>query len=442
MTDLFDFNPEARAQNAPLAERLRPVALTEFFGQEKVIGPRKILREMFETDQISSLILWGPPGCGKTSFANLVSKKTKSIFVSLSAIDTGAKELKSQGEMARSRLRSTGEKTLLFIDEIHRLNKSQQDCLLPFVERGDFILIGATTENPSFEINSALLSRCQVIVFSELSERAMTQILERGVSALEDGLKLTQIIDTEQLPKLLDASLGDGRRGLNLLERVYRGFVMNGRKILNNDELTEALSHLSPRYDKDRDQHHDTISAFIKSIRGSDPQAGLYYLARMLNAGEDPLFIARRLVVLASEDIGNADPRALQVAINVKEAVDFLGMPEAGISLSQAVTYLATAPKSNRSYLGWLKAKDLAEKNPNLPIPLAIRNAATGLMRKLGYGKDYKYAHDFAGSVSSQEFLPAEIKAEVFYEPSGNGHEKNIQAYLNWVKQRKENENQ
>ncbi len=434
MNDLFtSANGQKIEQYQPLAERARPKTLDDFFGQTQILGKGLLISEYLKKDRVPSFIVWGPPGSGKTTLARLISLSTKSVFVSRSAIDTGAKDLKSEGEEAKNRLYRFGEKTILFIDEIHRLNKAQQDCLLPYVETGVLTLIGATTENPSFEINSALLSRCQLIVFGRLDNEAIEKILERGKEILDENLSWKLFSNFELKKEIVKRASGDGRRALNLLENIYSYFVSLGRTLLTENQIEEALTSIPSQYDKSGERHYDTVSAFIKSIRGSDPHAALYYMAVMLRGGESPLFLARRLVVLASEDIGNADPRAIQIAVAIKDAIDFVGMPEGAICLAQAVTYLATCPKSNSSYLGLRKAQVLASHFPNPEIPLSIRNAPTKMMEKLGYGGDYNYAHDSESGITPQKFMPENILGEKLYSPTQRGHEKNISAYLQWA---------
>ncbi|MBK9293204.1 MAG: replication-associated recombination protein A [Oligoflexia bacterium] len=434
MEDLFTFNSTQEGLiERPLSERVRPESFEHFVGHQNIISGGLSLKNQILKDKIHSLILWGPPGCGKTSLAVLISKLTKSNFVSRSAIDTGAKELKEEGEKAKYRLQRNNEKTILFIDEIHRLNRAQQDCLLPYVEKGDLTLIGATTENPSFEINSALLSRCQVIVLNSLSEGEINKILNRACFVLQEGLSLDQLADEEAQNFIFQSSQGDARRALNILERVYEKFIFNSKSKLNLIDVSEIIQKTPVNYDKHGEFHYNIISSFIKSIRGSDPNAALFYLARMLEGGEDPLFIARRLVILASEDVGNADPRGIQVAIAVKEAVEFVGLPEAAINLAQGVTYLASSPKSNRSYKGLKAAQNLVKKHPSALPPKNILNAPTKLMKNLGYGEDYRYDHDEEMGISKQNFLPEGLQNQILYDPKESGYEKNIKAYLDWV---------
>jgi putative ATPase len=440
LSDLFSVLDQSDNKNQPLAERVRPRLFEDFSGQSEAFGQGSLLTNLLITDKLPSLVLWGPPGSGKTSFAHLVSKNTKSTFINRSAIDTGAKDLKLEGEQAKQRLLYQNLKTILFIDEIHRLNKSQQDCLLPYIEKGYLSLIGATTENPSFELNSALLSRCQVIVFHAHDETSLSKILNRALKTLDEKISWLDISnDSNVLEKLISDSGGDARRALNLLENIFAYFSTKDRKSLSAEQIREAIQYIPPRYDKSGEMHYDIISAFIKSIRGSDPDAALYYMVRMLKGGESPLFIARRLVILASEDIGNADPRALLVAMNVKEAVDFVGLPEASINLAQAVTYLASAPKSNASYMGLRNAEALVKEFPNEEVPLDLRNSPTKLMDQLGYGDGYKYAHDEKSGVSNQRFMPSKLENKKLYKPTTRGYEKNIASYLEWVETQRKN---
>ncbi len=426
--DLFDSLPRSKERwvSAPLAERLRPVDLGEFVGQRHLVGPGKLLQEMVESKNLHSLILWGPPGSGKTTLAQIIARSGGAHCIHFSAVSSGVKELKRIIEEAE-RLHRLGKPTVLFIDEIHHFNKSQQDTFLPHVERGTLILIGATTENPSFEVISPLLSRCQVLLLQPLSSEEIGTIVDR---ALQDkkrglgelGLKLTQ----EGRDFLLHQSQGDARIALNALETAASFARSQNRKEIGLQELQEALQKKALLYDKSGEEHYNVISAFIKSLRGSDPDAALYWLLRMLEAGEDPLFIARRMIIFAAEDIGNADPQALQIAVAAKDAVHFVGLPEGKIPLAQATTYLATAPKSNASYLAMLAASADVKDKGALPVPLHLRNAATPLMENLGYGKDYRYAHDFPEHVVAQEHFPKELTQRKYYSPSESGYEKTI----------------
>jgi putative ATPase len=435
--ELFAHGKESH-EGTPLAERLRPQSLSDVLGQKEILSLTSPLRKMIEADRIPSLLLWGPPGCGKTSMAMALAKQTKHQFISVNAVDTGAKDLKEIGESAKLRRFQFNEGTVLFVDEIHRLNKAQQDVLLPFVEKGDFVLIGATTENPSFRINSALLSRCRTVVFKSLSEEALNSLLER---AFRERTVDNSLLSEEAKSFLISQAGGDGRRLINLAEQVLDFVRLENRtNPILKDELPEIFGASLQYYDRKGDAHYDTISAFIKSIRGSDPDAALYYLARMLEGGEDPLFIARRLTILASEDVGNADPRALPLAISGMQAVELIGIPEAAINLAQVVTYLASAPKSNRSYIGLKKAQEEVRKSGTLPIPLSVRNAPTKLMKSLGYGEDYNYAHEGERGWMPQQFLPDQIKDKKFYEPSDRGFEKTLKTYLDWLKGKKPND--
>lgn len=405
----------------PLAERMRPHSIEEFIGQKKLTGEGKIIRQMITSGQPASMILWGPPGVGKTTLAHIIAEQTQLPFFRLSAIESGVKEVRQAIELAKR-----SGKAILFIDEIHRFNKAQQDSLLGAVEKGIIILIGATTENPSFEVISALLSRCQVYILEPFSEEDLQQIVYR---ALEKDVWLKEkrlsISDWEALTRLSGA---DGRRILNLLEIVAQQ-VAPGTAVTN--ELVEQIvQNNMARYDKSGEQHYDIISAFIKSVRGSDPNAAVYYLARLIEGGEDPKFIARRLLILASEDIGNANPNALLMANQCFQAVMQTGYPECRITLSQTTIYLATSVKSNSAYLAIDQALSLVRQTGDLPIPLHLRNAPTKLMKHLDYGKGYAYAHDFAGNFVQQEFLPEAIKETVFYQPGKNPTEEKIRHYL------------
>lgn len=445
--DLFEsqFSQEAEShQWGPLADRMRPKTMDQFVGQQKALGSRSALLKNIDQGFLPNLILWGPPGTGKTTFALILSQKLKAHFINLNAVDTGAKELREVGQAARDRKLQFQERTLVFIDEIHRLNRAQQDVLLPFMEKGDFTVIGATTENPSYALNGALLSRSQVLVFEHLEASDLTRLLERAF--VTEKIPLQQALNEEARQALVAWSRGDARRLLSATEMVTQAFRLKGDSAfewpLQTNALFEILKSNPLPYDKVGEAHYDTISAFIKSIRGSDADAGLYYMARMLEAGEDPVFIARRLVILASEDVGNADPRGLSVAVAGLQAVELVGMPEAAINLAQVVTYLASAPKSNRSYEALHKAQAAVQRTGPLPIPLHLRSSKTSLSKSLGYGKGYRYSHDYDRGFSNQDYLPDAIKDEIFYEPSDRGFEKNIREYQTWVKGQRREPNQ
>ena len=432
--DLFEStsnNPE----HTPLAERMRPQTLDEVVGQQHLLGDGKILRRLIETDQVTSIIFWGPPGTGKTTLAQVIANSTSSRFVFFSAVLQGVKEVREIVRQAHDDRIYHGRKTLLFIDEIHRFNKAQQDAFLPYVEKGDIILIGATTENPSFEVNSALLSRSRVFVLESLSSADLRLVLERAVSNPR-GLGAPQLdIVPEALDLLAEMAQGDARVALNTLE-VAAATAKDGT--LSVETVQDALQKKAILYDKGAEEHYNVISAFIKSIRGSDPDAALYWLARMIEAGEDPLFIVRRLIILASEDVGNADPRGLQLTVAAQQALHFVGMPEGRIILGQAVTYLATAPKSNASYKGIDEALAEVRKSGALPVPLHLRNAPTKLMKDLNYHRGYRYAHDYAGGVVAQDHLPEALNGRTFYRPAGRGYEKTIAERLAfWQEQRR-----
>jgi putative ATPase len=427
--DLFGSTPEqSRGASAPLADRMRPRSLDEFIGQEHLLAPGKLLHELARTADLRSLILWGPPGSGKTTLAQLLAKAAGALCVHFSSVNSGVKDLKKIFQEAQD-LQHRGKRTVLFVDEIHHLNKSQQDNFLPHVERGTLVLIGATTENPSFEVISPLLSRCQVLVLEPLGDDDIRSILNGALTDNERGLgRLALSMDSQGSEFLVQQSRGDARAALNALE--IAAALARTEKIITLRHAEEALQRAALRYDKAGEEHYNVISAFIKSMRGSDPDAALYWLMRMLEAGEDPLFIARRMIIFAAEDIGNADPRALELAVAAKDAFHFIGLPEGRIPLAQAVAYLATAPKSNSSYMAMLAAaKDVEEKGA-LPVPLHLRNAPTRLMNKLGYGKGYKYAHDFPEHVAEQQHLPKELEGSQYYFPSDSGEEKQIKERL------------
>ena len=407
----------------PLAERMRPQKLEECFGQEHLVSEGKLLRRMIESDRLSSLILWGPPGSGKTTIARVIANATSSHFIFFSAILSGVKEIreivKESEELFRQNIR-----TILFVDEIHRFNKAQQDAFLPYVENGLFTIIGATTENPSFEVIAPLLSRCKVLVLKPLSTEQISAILNRAMADETNGLGgLNVLVEDEAMAAIAEYADGDARVALNTLETAVA--LTTGAK-LDLAAVHEAIQQKPLLYDKGGEEHYNVISAFIKSLRGSDPDAALYWLARMLEAGEDPLFILRRMVVMASEDIGNADPRAMQIAISALQGFQFVGMPEGRIILGQAATYLATAPKSNASYTGIDAALAEVRRSGGLPVPLHIRNAPTKLMKQLGYSAGYRYAHDYSGGYVEQQYLPDKLKGRQFYNPAPSGYEKSI----------------
>ncbi|MBN8571249.1 MAG: replication-associated recombination protein A [Ignavibacteria bacterium] len=426
--DLFD--SAQNSENFPLAERLRPSLIEDYVGQKHLIGQGKPIRIMIEKNDISSMILWGPPGTGKTTLALLISYLVNLDFRQLSAVSSGVKDVRAVLEEAEKNLKYSCKKTILFIDEIHRFNKAQQDSLLHSVEKGSIILIGATTENPSFEVISPLLSRSRVYVLEELSKSDLMQMIDTALTKDEYLSKMNiEIPDKDFLIKL---SGGDGRRLLNGLELAVKLTYpdANGKIILTNEILKETYQTNYIKYDKNAEEHYNIISAFIKSMRGSDPDAALYWMAKMLKGGEDPKFICRRMVILASEDVGNADPNALTMAMNCFNAINVIGMPEGRIIMGQTAVYLASAPKSNASYAAIEKAFEDVNKYPDTMVPLHLRNAPTKLMKELNYGKDYNYAHSFDNHFIDDQYLPDEVKDKIYYKPGELGKEKEIKERL------------
>jgi putative ATPase len=416
---------DERSPGAPLAARMRPRTLDEFLGQDHLVGPGRVLRELIERDELQSLIFWGPPGSGKTTLARIIADRTNAAFVPFSAVTEGVPRVREIIAEARERLEATGRRTILFCDEIHRFNRAQQDAFLPHVEAGTIILIGATTENPSFEVNSALLSRSRVLVLDPLEEVHLRVLCERALADRERGLgELGIEADDEALDLIARGADGDARGALSALE-VGASMVGKGGRI-TREVAAEALPRRWARYDKSGEEHYNLISALHKAVRGSDPDASLYWLARMLEGGEDPLYIARRLVRMAVEDIGLADPRALSVTIAARDAYHFLGSPEGELALAEAAVYLATAPKSNRIYTAYGDAARLAKETPAEPTPLHIRNAPTRLMKELGYGAGYRYDHQEVDAHAAQDFMPDSLIGRRFYEPAERGYEAEI----------------
>ena len=422
----------------PLASRMRPRSLDEFVGQDHLIGRGKLLRKMIESDNISSMIFWGPPGVGKTTLAKIIAKQTKSKFITFSAVTAGIKEIKNVMEDADNN-KKLGIKTIVFVDEIHRFNKAQQDAFLPFVEKGSIVLIGATTENPSFEVNNALLSRCRVFVLKELSTSDIVSLLKRALVSEKGYGKYKVNISDESIKIIAEFANGDARSALTTLDMV----IINGdnqEDVINVSKKTieECLNRKALLYDKNGEEHYNIISALHKSMRNSDPDAAVYWLSRMLEAGEDPIYIARRITRFASEDIGLADTNALNVAINVYHACHFIGMPECNVHLTEAVIYMSLAPKSNSCYMAYINASDDAKKMLSEPVPLVIRNAPTKLMKELNYGKGYLYAHDSEEKLTNMECMPPSLKGKTYYNPGNQGNEIKYKERLNAIKKWKE----
>jgi putative ATPase len=419
--------PDEPAADAPLADRMRPDDLDAIVGQDDLLGPGRPLRSAIEQDHLHSMILWGPPGSGKTTLARIIARRTRARFVSFSAVLSGIKEIKDVVQAAR-RERAAGRRTLLFVDEIHRFNRAQQDAFLPHVEGGVIILIGATTENPSFEVNGALLSRLAVYVLRPLHDAQIVTILKRALEAAHGVADARLLIADDDLLRLASLSGGDARRALNVLEILARATPpgADGRRLVGREAIARAVQRAPLLYDKAAEEHYNLISALHKSLRNSDADAALYWLARMLESGEDPLYVARRLVRFASEDVGNADPQALAVALAARDAFDFLGMPEGALALAQAAAYLAAAPKSNAVYEAYGRVQEDLGAGRTDPVPLAIRNAPTSLMKDLGYGRDYEYAHDYEEGTTGLECLPERLRGRIYYRPRPVGFEKTI----------------
>ena len=432
--DLFEYNIENNMRkNAPLAARMRPETLEEFAGQEHIVGKGKLLYRAIKADQLNSVIFYGPPGTGKTTLAKIIANTTKRSFVQLNATTSGIKDIKDVVTDAKMRNGMNGEKTILFIDEIHRFNKTQQDALLPHVEDGTVVLIGATTENPYFEVNKALVSRSIIFELKQLENKDIEKLILRAVNDSEKGYGYFDIeLKEDALKFLADIANGDARAALNAIELAVLTTDKdeNGKIVITLDVAQECIQKRALNYEKDGDNHYDTISAFIKSMRGSDPDAALYYLAKMIYAGEDPKFIARRIVICASEDVGNADPHALQVAVSAAEAVNFIGMPESRIILAQAAVYVACAPKSNASYLGIDMALSDVKNIKIKTVPNHLKDAHYAGAKDLNHGVGYKYAHDYEGHYVKQQYLPDELLGKRYYEPSDNGVEKKIKESL------------
>ncbi|MEE2949072.1 MAG: replication-associated recombination protein A [Chloroflexota bacterium] len=436
---LFEHGRRAQvASDAPLADRMRPRTFAEFVGHDQIVDADRALLKSMAAGRLPSFILWGPPGTGKTTLARLVATSSESDFAPVSAVTSGVADLRRIVGDAKERKGMYQQSTVLFVDEIHRFNKSQQDVILPHVEDGTVTFIGATTENPSFEVIAPLLSRCRVFALQSLTEEQMETIVSRAMSDLDRGLgSLKAMLADDALKHLIDIANGDARIALNALETAAYAVTpdADGNRLIDLDTISDSLQRRSPIYDKAGENHYDTISAFIKSVRGSSPDGALYWLARMIESGEDPLFIVRRLVILAAEDVGLADPQALSIAVAAQQAVHFLGMPEGRIPLAEATVYLASAPKSNSTYAALNQAMEDVRERVNEPVPVHLRNAVTGMMQVAGYGKNYKYAHDYEGHFEPQEYLPSSLEGRRYYYPGDEGAEKGIKDRLNrwWV---------
>jgi putative ATPase len=423
--DLFDQALEKDEASKPLAERMRPRTLEGFVGQEHVLGPGSALRRAIEADQVPSLLLWGPPGTGKTTLGRIVAARTGATFVPFSAVLGGVKEIREIVEAARERRRLHRQRTILFVDEIHRFTRAQQDAFLPHVEAGTVTLVGATTENPSFEINAALLSRCRVVTLRALTEEEVAAVLDRAVASPR-GLAGRVRLAPEARDAIARAACGDARRALVALEAAAASLALAGRDEIGPADAEEALQQRTLLYDKGGEEHYNVASALIKSLRGSDPDAAVYWMVRMLEAGEDPRFVLRRMVIFASEDVGNADPQALQVAVAALQAVELVGMPEAVLPMSQAAIYLALAPKSNAALTAYSAARKLVAERGHLPVPLKLRNAPTKLMEGMGYGGGYRYPHNFEGHYVAEDYLPDALRGTRVVSLSGHGQEREL----------------
>jgi putative ATPase len=440
-TDLFEKKEkELFKREAPLADRMRPRTLDEFVGQDHILSQGKVLRQAIESDHLPSIILWGPPGSGKTTLAMIVATTTGAQFLAFSAVLSGVKEIKEVVQEAEEEWKYNKKRTILFVDEIHRFNKAQQDAFLPHVERGTIILIGATTENPSFEVISPLLSRSKVFTLNPLTEKEVEVILSRALTDKERGLGNYQtVIEPEVIKGICQLANGDARAALNTMEMLVLTTSpdQEGIRQIKREDLKDVLQRKAYLYDKSGEEHYNLISALHKSLRGSDPDAALYWLGRMLEAGEDPLYIARRMIRFASEDVGMADPQALQVAVAAQEAFHFVGLPEGNLALAQAAVYLATAPKSNALYTAFQRVQKDVRETENMPVPLHIRNPVTSLMKDLGYGKDYKYPHDYQDHFVEEEYLPENLRGRTYYHPTEQGFEREIKKRLEYWRRKK-----